>query len=52
MAPAPHRGERNEPSFIPFIIQKLADAYQVTPEYLASVTTSTAEKMFLGCGIK
>ena len=27
MAPAPHRGERNESSFIPFIIEKLALAY-------------------------
>lgn len=47
MAPAPHRGERNESSFIPFIIKRLADAYGVTEEELASKTTETAKRIFL-----
>ena len=46
MAPAPHRGERNESSFIPFIIEKLALAYGVNNEELATVTTATAKKVF------
>ena len=46
MAPAPHRGERNESSFIPFIIEKLALAYGVSNEDLATVTTATAKKVF------
>ena len=46
MAPAPHRGERNESSFIPFIIEKLALAYGVSNEDLAAVTTATAKKVF------
>lgn len=46
MAPAPHRGERNESSFIPFIIEKLAMAYGVSNEDLATVTTATAKKVF------
>ena len=46
MAPAPHRGERNESSFIPFIIEKLALAYEVSNEELATVTTATAKKIF------
>ena len=46
MAPAPHRGERNESSFIPFIIEKLALAYGVSNEELATVTTATAKKVF------
>ena len=50
MAPAPHRGERNESSFIPFIIEKLALAYGVSNEELAAVTTETAKKvMDVGC---
>ncbi len=47
MAPAPHRGERNESSFIPFIIKRLAGAYGVTEEELASKTTETAKRIFL-----
>lgn len=47
MAPVPHRGERNESSFIPFIIKRLADAYGVTEAELASQTTETAKKLFL-----
>ena len=46
MAPVPHRGERNESSFIPFIIEKLALAYEVSNEELATVTTATAKKVF------
>lgn len=46
MAPAPHRGERNESSFIPFIIEKLALAYGVSNKELATVTTATAKKVF------
>ena len=46
MAPAPHRGERNESSFIPFIIEKLAWAYGVSNEDLAAVTTATAKRVF------
>ncbi len=47
MAPVPHRGKRNEPSFIPFVIQRLAQAYQVEESRVADVTTSTACNIFL-----
>ena len=46
MAPAPHRGERNESSFIPFIIEKLALAYCTSNEALADITTVTAKRVF------
>ena len=46
MAPAPHRGERNESSFIPFIIEKLALAYGTSNEALAGITTVTAKRVF------
>ena len=46
MAPTPHRGERNESSFIPLIIEKLASAYGVSNEELADATTATAKRVF------
>lgn len=49
MAPVPHRGERNESSFIPHIITKLSEAYNVAEEEIAATTTNTAEHMFLRC---
>lgn len=47
MAPVPHRGERNESSFITHIITKLSEAYNVTEDEIASTTTNTAERLFL-----
>ena len=46
MAPVPHRGERNESSFIPHIIEKMAEAYQVTPDEVARITTDNAKSIF------
>ena len=46
MAPAPYRGERNESSFIPFIIEKLALAYGTSNEEIADTTTATAKRVF------
>lgn len=46
MAPAPYRGERNESSFIPFIIEKLALAYGTSNEEIADITTATAKRVF------
>jgi TatD DNase family protein len=46
MAPAPHRGKRNESSFIPFIIEKLALAYGTSNEEIADTTTATAKRVF------
>lgn len=46
MAPVPHRGERNESSFIPHIITRLASAYGVSEEELAHQTTENANHLF------
>jgi TatD DNase family protein len=46
MAPVPHRGERNESSFIPCIIDKLAEVYNTTPGEIASVTTENVKRTF------
>jgi len=46
MAPVPMRGTRNESSFIPHIISRLADCYNVAPETVARTTTETAKRIF------
>ena len=46
MAPVPHRGQRNEPAFVREVISKLAEAYGVTDEEVASITTTNAKRVF------
>ena len=46
MAPVPHRGKRNESSFIPYIINTLADVYSTSPDNIAETTTRNAKKLF------
>lgn len=48
MAPVPYRGKRNEPSFVPMICQRLADAYGVAATEVDRITTATAERIFTG----
>ena len=46
MAPVPHRGERNESSFIPYIINTLAVVYSTSPDNIAETTTRNAKNLF------
>lgn len=46
MAPVPHRGERNESAFVSHILTRMAEAYAVDEEQVASVTTQNAERIF------
>lgn len=46
LAPTPHRGQRNEPAYIPLVIECLARVYDTTPEHVAEVTTATARRLF------
>ncbi len=46
MTPAPHRGKRNEPSYLKFIVDKIADLKKITPEEVKKVTTENAIKLF------
>ncbi|SFC92042.1 TatD DNase family protein [Flexibacter flexilis DSM 6793] len=46
LAPVPHRGKRNEPSYIALIAQKLADIKAIPLEELAKITTANALKLF------
>jgi TatD DNase family protein len=46
MAPVPHRGQRNEPAFVFEVLRKLAEAYGVSEEEVARITTDTAKRVF------
>ena len=46
MAPEPHRGERNDSSYIPFVIEKIAELRGITPEEVEQATMENAERLF------
>lgn len=46
LTPVPHRGERNESSYIPFIAQKIALQQGISVEEVDAVTTENARKLF------
>ena len=46
LTPAPHRGQRNESSYIPLIAAKIAEIKGVQIEEVARVTTRNAEELF------
>ena len=46
LTPVPHRGERNESSYVPLIAEKLSALTGIPLETIAERTTATAEKLF------
>ena len=46
LAPMPFRGKRNEPSYLRYVAQKLADIYQMPLEELDRITTQNALEIF------
>lgn len=46
LAPAPYRGKRNEPSFLPLVAATLAELRDMPLEQVAHVTTANAERLF------
>ncbi|MDR1663370.1 MAG: TatD family hydrolase [Clostridiales bacterium] len=46
MTPAPHRGKRNDSSYLKYIVEAIAAIKNVTPEEVAAVTKENAEKLF------
>ena len=46
MAPVPMRGQRNEPAFTRYVLQKLAESYGVSVETVAEKTNSNVARVF------
>ena len=46
LAPVPHRGKRNEPSFIQYTAMKVAELKGITVEELAQITTENFFRLF------
>ncbi len=46
LAPVPMRGKRNEPSYVKYVAQKIAETKRLEIEDLAKITTGNAEKFF------
>ena len=46
LAPVPHRGKRNEPAYIPLVVEKLATILGRSKEELAETTSANAARAF------
>lgn len=46
LAPVPFRGKRNEPSYLKYVVDKLAEIKKISTEEIAAITTANAEKLF------
>jgi TatD DNase family protein len=46
LAPAPHRGKRNESAYIPVVAQKLAEIYGLPIDEIAQITTQNSRDVF------
>ena len=48
LAPAPHRGKTNNPSFVPWVARQLAEIKQVPLEDMAALTNANFDALFKG----
>ena len=46
LAPKPYRGKRNESAYITKVVDKLAEIYSVSTEYIAAITTENSKAIF------
>ena len=46
LAPAPHRGKRNESFYIPIIAEKIASLYNLTIDEVAQITTENSKSVY------
>ena len=46
LAPTPHRGKRNDSSYLPLIAGKLVDIYQKDFDEIDEITTENAKRIF------
>ena len=48
LAPVPHRGKTNNPSYVPFVAQQIAEVKGLSVEAVAQATTANFERLFRG----
>jgi len=46
LSPVPHRGERNSPEYLIYVVQKIADILGIPPKVVAEQTFENAERFF------
>lgn len=46
MTPEPFRGQRNEPLYVKYVAEKIAEIKKTTPEKIAEITTNNAKNLF------
>ncbi len=46
LAPVPHRGERNEPSFVKYVAEKIAEIKNISTKKVEKATSENAERLF------
>ncbi|MFZ2804028.1 MAG: TatD family hydrolase [Patescibacteria group bacterium] len=46
LTPVPHRGERNEPAYVEFVAQKIAELRKIDLETIAKQTTENTRRLF------
>jgi TatD DNase family protein len=46
LTPVPHRGKRNEPAFVAYIADKIAEIHMKTREQIAEITAANAARLF------
>ena len=48
LAPVPYRGKTNNPSFVPFVAQQIADIKSLSLEAVAEATSHNFDQLFSG----
>ncbi len=46
LAPAPYRGKQNTPLYLPYVLKKVSEVKQISPEEADRITTQNARKLF------
>lgn len=46
LTPAPHRGKRNDSSYLPYIIEKIAEIKGITPKEVEDITYENGKRLF------
>jgi TatD DNase family protein len=46
LTPVPYRGKRNEPAYLTYIVQQLAEVYDLPAETITQITTQNAGRLF------